>query len=107
MPMTEARAAHVRTQLHQRIAAIAGMRSSLDHRQLVEGIDDIRSMAQMSGFGAVACIAGRLESALARETGSATLLCYLDAMDDAVKLEPLRPETQSALLASVALRVGH
>ena len=41
MPMTEARAAHVRTQLHQRIAAIAGMRSSLDHRQLVEGIDEV------------------------------------------------------------------
>ncbi len=107
MPMSEARAADVRNQLHQRIAAIAGLRSNLDHRQLVEGIDDIRSMAQSSGFGTVACIAGRLESALARETGSAILLCYLDAMDDAVKLEPVRAETQVALLASIALRVGH
>jgi hypothetical protein len=107
MPMSEARAADVRNQLHQRIAAIAGLRSNLDHRQLVQGIDDIRSMAQSSGFGTVACIAGRLESALARETGSATLLCYLDAMDDAVKLEPVRAETQVALLASIALRVGH
>ena len=51
-------------------------------------------------------IAGQLESALGRDAASATLLCYLDALDDAVKLEPVRHGAQQALLASVALRLG-
>jgi HPt (histidine-containing phosphotransfer) domain-containing protein len=106
MALTEARAAHIRADLHQRIAAIAANRASLNVRQLVETVDDIRSIAQSHGFGAVAGIAGRLESALAQDSAGATLLCYLDALDDAVTLEPVRQDMQQALLASVALRLG-
>ena len=35
------------------------------------------------------------------------LLCYLDALDDAVKLDPMRAPSEQALLASVALRLGY
>jgi hypothetical protein len=106
MVMTEARAAAVRADLHGRIAAVAGARGALGQRQLVERIDEIRSLAHIHGFGAVAGIAGQLESALARDTAGATLLCYLDALDDAVTLEPVRGGAQAALLASVAVRFG-
>jgi len=106
MAMTELRAHRVREDLHGRIATIAAQRGRLTSRQLVEGIDAIRALAQEHGFGTVATIAQQLESALARDIGGPTLLCFLDALDDAVKLEPIRPAAQQALLASVALRLG-
>lgn len=106
MAMTEARANRIRHDLHSRIEAIASDRGRMSQRQLVEGVDAIRSLAQAHGFSAVACLAGRLESALGRDHGGATLLCYLDALDDAVKLDPMRMPAQQALLASVALRLG-
>ncbi|MFM6854561.1 MAG: hypothetical protein ACKOUM_10830 [Sphingopyxis sp.] len=104
--MTEARASRLRADLRGRIASIADARSRLNARELVEGVDAIRSLAHAHGFSAVSCIAARLESALARDTSGATLLCYLDALDDAVKLEPMHLPAQQALLASVALRLG-
>ncbi len=107
MAMTEARATQLRDDLHGRIAAIADNRGSMNPRQLVESVDSIRILAQVCGFGAVACIAGRLESALARDIGGTTLLCYLDALDDAVKPDPARVHGEQALLASVALRLGY
>jgi hypothetical protein len=107
MAITEERAVKVREELHGRIAAIAGNRGSMNPRQLVEGIDEIRIVAQNHGFSTVACIAGQLESALAGDSGRATLLCYLDALDDAVRLDPTRvPAQTQALLASIALRLG-
>ncbi len=106
MAMTEARAAAIREDLHGRIAAVASNRAALAPRQLVERIDAIRTVAQTHGFGAVAGIAGQLESALARDAAGARLLCYLDALDDAVTLEPVHAQAQAALLASVAVRFG-
>ncbi len=109
MLMTEMRAQQLRQDLSVRIDAIAQERVRMNPRQIVEGVDAIRALAQQHGFTAVSSLAGRLESALAREGSSgATLLCYLDALADAVKLEPMRtPAAQQALLASVALRLGH
>lgn len=106
MAMTEARAAAIRGDLHARIAAVAASGAMLAPHLLVERIDEIRSVALAGGFGAVAGIAGRLESALARGGAGATLLPYLDALDDAVTLEPVREGAQAALLASVAVRFG-
>ncbi len=106
MPMTEKKTAAIRSDLHGRIAQIAGERGRMNPRQLVESIDALRSVADAHGFGAVASLAARLESRLGHDDGSAALLCYLDALDDAVKLDPLRQPAQQALLASVALRLG-
>lgn len=105
MAMTQARANSIRCDLHGRIEAIARQRSHMSIRQLVEGIDSVRSLAEAHGFSAVACLASQLESALSRDRGGATLLCYLDAIDDAIKLDPMRMPAQQALLASVALRL--
>ena len=107
MAMTEARASRIRQELHGRIASLARDKGRLSRVELVEGVDTIRTIASTYGFATVASLAARLESALGRDTAPATLLIWLDAMDDAVKLEPVRPETQAALLASIALRVGH
>ncbi len=104
--MTEVRAARIRDELHRRIAMLAEGRGQYSPRQLVEAVDSIRAFAADSGFSAVSCIAAKLESALARDIAGPTLLCYLDAIDDAVKLEPMRHTAQQSLLASVALRVG-
>ncbi len=107
MPMTETRVAYVRHDLHERIAAIADRCGALDIRMLASRIDDLRSTAQTHGFTTVATIAAQLGSALARDIAGPTILCYLDALDDAVKLDPLRtPLQQQALLASVALRLN-
>jgi hypothetical protein len=94
--------------LKQRIGQIARERHLMSSRQLVEGVDALRTMAHAHGFGAVAHIAARLESALARNGAGATLSCYLDALDDAVALDldPSMAHAQPALLASVALRLG-
>ena len=108
MLMTEMRAQQLRQDLSGRIDAIAHDRVRMNPRQIVEGVDAIRALAQQHGFTTVSSLAGRLESALARDVGGATLLCYLDALADAVKLEPMRtPAAQQALLASVALRLGY
>ena len=108
MAMTEQRASAIRHELTQRLASIAAhSQRRIDRKSLAEGVDAIRSIAHSSGFGTVATLAGRLESALAREVAGATVHCYLDALGDAVKLEPIRSSAQQALLASVALRVGH
>lgn len=107
MAMTEARASRVRQDLHRRIAALTRDAGRLSTVQLVEGIDTIRHITNSYGFGTVANIAGRLESDLGRDGGASTLLVWLNALDDAVTLEPMRSPAQAALLASVALRVGH
>lgn len=105
--MTERRIQMVRSDLHDRIAAIAGRCGALDPIQLATGVDDLRSVAQTNGFGAVAAIAGQLSSAIARDIAGPTILCYLDALDDAVSLDPgFAAMQQQALLASVALRLG-
>ncbi|MEK6541082.1 MAG: hypothetical protein ABL874_13290 [Sphingopyxis sp.] len=104
--LTEQRANQIKHDLQGRIAAIAQTRGRLSQRQLVEDVDAIRSVAQNHGFTTVSCLAGKLESAIARDSGGPTLLCFLDALHDAVKLEPLRGSAQQALLASIALRMG-
>lgn len=105
--MTESRLNQIRADLHARVAVIAGDRGVSARHHLAEQVDEMRSIAQNSGFSAVSTLAGRLESALARNIAGPTLLCYLDAIDDAIKLEPVgTPQVQQALLASIALRVG-
>lgn len=106
MAMSEARASRVRHDLHGRIATLASEGRRMRPAQLVEGVDAIRTLANSYGFLTVSSLAARLESALARDIGPSTLLSYLDALDDAVKLEPMRMQAQQALLASVALRLG-
>jgi len=97
----------IRRQLHGQIAAIAANRGRMTPCQLVEGIDRIRSVALVHGFPAVAGLASQLETALAHDSGRATLLGYLDALDDAVRLDPTPRHAQQALLASVAVRLGY
>jgi hypothetical protein len=105
--MTETRLNQIRTELHTRVAAIAGNRGVTARHQLAEQVDEMRSLANHCGFSTVSCLASRLESALARDIAAPTLLCYLDAIDDAIALEPVGgPTMQQALLASIALRVG-
>lgn len=104
--MTEARASMIRDDLQGRITEIAQSCSRLSPRQLVENVDTIRTVAHANGFATVSCLAGQLESALSRDIAGPTLLCYLDALHDAVKLEPMRAASQQALLASIALRIG-
>jgi hypothetical protein len=107
MPMTETHAATIRQELHGRISAIAAQSGRLSTYELVEEVDALRSIANAHGFTAVSTLAGRLESSLARHSSPSTLLCFLDALDDAVTLEPMRQQAQQALLASVALRLGY
>ncbi|MEQ1509659.1 MAG: hypothetical protein ABL909_04560 [Sphingopyxis sp.] len=104
--MTEQHANQIKHDLQGRISALAETRGRMSQRQLVEDVDAIRSVAQNHGFTTVSCIAAKLESALARDNGGSTLLCFLDALHDAVKLEPIRGPAQQALLASIALRMG-
>ena len=105
--ITEARLNQIRTELHTRVATIAGNRGATARHRLVEQVDEIRSFASNCGFSTVSCLASRLESALARDIAAPTLLCYLDAIDDAITLEPVGgPAIQQALLASIALRIG-
>lgn len=107
MALTEVRASRVRHDLHGRITDLAREAHRLSRREQVERVDSIRSIATTYGFATVASLAGRLESALGRDSAPATLAAWLDALDDAVTLEPMRSPAQAALLASVALRVGH
>lgn len=107
MALTEMRASRVRHDLHGRITALARDAHRLSRRELVEGVETIRSIANSYGFSTVSNLAGRLESALGRDAAPATVMTWLDAIDDAVTLEPMRSPAQAALLASVALRVGH
>lgn len=107
MALSEVRASRVRHDLHGRIAGLLRDCPRLSRRQLVEEVDSIRSIANSYGFATVSSLAGRLESALGRDAAPATLQLWLDALDDAVTLEPMRSPAQAALLASVALRIGH
>lgn len=106
MAICETRVQAMRHELRARIESLASIGRRNDTHALVREIDALRSSAQTAGFAAVACLAGKLETALAADAGHRLLLCYLDALDDAVELDPNLHQMPQALLASVALRVG-
>ncbi len=88
---------------------ISGLEIRLPLRSLpslLGEIDAIRSTAHRHGFEAVDCLARALESHLAQGGGASALYCYLDALQDAVQLDPGFRVEQESLLASVALRMG-
>jgi hypothetical protein len=96
----------VQADLAARIAALEIRLPLRSLTALLAEIDAIRSTAHRHGFDAVECLARALETHLAQGGGASALYCYLDALQDAVILDPGFQIEQEALLASVALRMG-
>ena len=104
--LTKSQIKLVQSELADRISALEIRLPLRSLPALLKEIDAIRSTAHRHGFDAVECLARALESHLARGGGASALYCYLDALQDAVQLDPGFRIEQESLLASVALRMG-
>ncbi len=105
MHLTRGQVKLVRDDLARRIGTLEARLPLRSFTALMAEIDAIRTLAQRHGFEAVACLARALESHLATGGGAAALHGYIDALHDAVALDPGFHVAQEALLASVSLRL--
>tara|TARA_R110000787_G_scaffold246377_1_gene352137 strand:+ start:1729 stop:2046 length:318 start_codon:yes stop_codon:yes gene_type:complete len=97
----------VRSGLKNRIDAIAAQQGHISLPRICEQIDLIRHDARAYGLEPVERLASTLESALAQGGLGPVLLSYLDLMRDAVECEDNSPESSTAYLAALSLRLGH
>lgn len=96
----------VRSDLLDRIDALASQSSHLKLAQLCEQVDAIRHIARVYGLQPVEQLASTLESALAFDGHGAMILSYLDLIRDAVGCEVIGPHVASAYLGAMSLRMG-
>ena len=96
----------VRSDLLDRIDAIASQGGHLKLAALCEQVDAIRHIARVYHLDPVEQMASTLESALAMDGHGAMILSYLDLMRDAVGCEAVGPHVSSAYLAAMSLRMG-
>jgi len=92
-------------QLAGRIDTLGREAAHLPLARLAHAIDDIRRDARAARIDAIAALATGLEREMALGEGGAATLLYLEAMQDALDADPLPPAAQTALLASVGLRL--
>lgn len=96
----------VRTDILNRIDAIAAQSSHFSLARLCEEVDHIRHLARAYGLQPVERLASTLESALAVGGHGPVIHSYLDLMRDAAGCERVGPEVSSAYLAALCLRMG-
>lgn len=96
----------VRSDLLNRIDAIASQSSHLKLAALCEQVDAIRHIARVYQLQPVEEMASTLESALAMDGHGAMILSYLDLMRDAVDCEAVGPHVSGTYLAAMSLRMG-
>lgn len=96
----------VRSDLLDRIDAIASQGGHLKLAALCEQVDAIRHIARVYHLDPVEQMASTLESALALDGHGAMILSYLDLMRDAVGCEAVGPHVSTAYLAAMSLRMG-
>lgn len=96
----------VRSDLLNRIDAIASQSGHLKLAALCEQVDAIRHIARVYQLQPVEQMASTLESALAMDGHGAMILSYLDLMRDAVDCDSVGPQVSSAYLAAMSLRMG-
>lgn len=96
----------IRTDILNRIDAIAAQRGHLSLSRICEEVDCIRHIARTYGLEPVERLASTLESALALDGHGPVVLSYLDMMRDAAGCEEAGPDVSVAYLAAVSLRMG-
>jgi len=96
----------IRTDLLNRIDAIAAQTGHVTLARLAQEVDHIRHVARAYGLEPLERLASTLETALAFDGHSAVILSYLDLMRDAAGCEEVGPEVSAAYLAALSLRVG-
>lgn len=104
MPISTETRAMVRATLASRIDMLGRELSHLSPVRIAFAVDDIRREAQHCRFDAVARLASGLEREMA-SAGTTVVLPYLEAMGDALDCDTLPPAHQTALLASVGVRL--
>ena len=95
----------VRSDLCERLDALEARLDRTSVRDLLSGIEAIRTLASAYGLEAVAILAGALERAVRAEPRGCPAGLYLDRLRDAVGCERLDAKASEALLASVSIRL--
>lgn len=95
----------VRTDILNRIDALAAQRGHLSVARICEEVDQIRHIARAYGLVPVERLASTLESALATGGHGPTVLSYLDLMRDAAGCVEVGPEVNTAYLAAASVRL--
>lgn len=96
----------VRSDLLNRIDAIASQSGHLRLAALCEQVDAIRHIARVYHLDPLEQMASTLESALAMDGHGAMILSYLDLMRDAVDCDMVGPQVSAAYLGAMSLRMG-
>jgi len=97
----------IRSGIRQRIDAIAAQQGHISLSRICEQVDMIRHDARAHGLEPVARLASTLETRLATDGLGPVILSYLDLMRDAVECEDNGPETITAYMAALSIRLGH
>ena len=96
----------VRSDLLDRIDAIASQSGHLRLAALCDQVDAIRHIARVYKLDPLEQMASSLESALAMDGHGAMILSYLDLMRDAVECQAIGPHVAAAYLGAMSLRMG-
>jgi hypothetical protein len=95
----------IRSDLIQRIDAIAAAPGKIRLAPLCEQIDAIRRIARQHGLEAVESLASMLETATAYHGHGPVILSYLDLLRDAVDCNEQGDEVRAAYTAAMSLRL--
>lgn len=96
----------VRSNIINRIDALAAQRGHLSLARTCEEVDGIRHVARTYGLEAVEQLASILGSALALDGHGPVVLSYLDLIRDAASCAESGPNVRAAYVASLSLRMG-
>jgi len=96
----------VRSDIINRIDALAAQRGHLSLARTCEEVDGIRHVARTYGLEAVEQLASILGSALALDGHGPVVLSYLDLIRDAASCADTGPNVRAAYVASLSLRMG-
>lgn len=96
----------VRTDIVNRIDALAAQRGHLSLARTCEEVDGIRHVARTYGLDAVEKLASMLGSALALDGHGPVVLSYLDLIRDAASCGETGPNVSAAYVASMTMRMG-
>jgi len=105
-PMKHDAMSMIRTDVINRIDAIAAQRGHIRLANMCEEVDHIRHVARSYGMEPLERLASMLESALALDGHGPIVLSYLDMMRDAAACEEVGPHVSTAYMAAMSLRMG-
>ena len=96
----------VRAELCDRLEALQRTAAKMQVRDMLRGIDAIRTMARAYGMIPLVCLADAFERAIRAQPRGCPAALYFDRLRDAVGCARTDEAAGEAMLASISIRYG-